>query len=116
MHIVMGTTKGMQMQRMVSSVVREHVLKNHAVEEEETEQEQEPLAPRDSFDAGRAGPFSPNLRDRVKELERVVVEIMASERKLGGSFEGVKLRPADPPDFQGGKEVMKAWLVRMVQW
>jgi hypothetical protein len=61
-------------------------------------------------------PFSPDLRDRVRRLERVVLELMTAKGKPGGSFQGVKLRPADPPKFGDGKEVIKDWLDTMVQW
>jgi hypothetical protein len=37
--------------------------------------------------------------------------------KPGSSFQGVKLRPADPPKYAGGnKDVVKDWLATMVQW
>jgi hypothetical protein len=37
--------------------------------------------------------------------------------KLGSSFQGVKLRPADVPKYAGGnKDVVKDWLATMVQW
>ena len=43
---------------------------------------------------------------------------MAEKAKSGGvSFQGVKLRPADPPKFSGAnKEVVKEWLATAWQW
>jgi hypothetical protein len=58
----------------------------------------------------------PDLRERVRELERVVLELMTAKGKPGGSGQGVKLRPADLPKFGGGKEVINDWLATMVQW
>ena len=73
--------------------------------------------------AAAQGPFSPDLRERVmdleKHLEKLVRDIMAEKQtKPGGShFQGVKLRPADPPKFSGAnKEVVKDWLATVFQW
>jgi hypothetical protein len=83
--------------------------------EEEAAVEQE-AAQESSCSAGQ-GPFSPNLKERVRQLEKQIAEWVAGKMKLGSSFQGVKLRPADPPKYAGGnKDVVKDWLATMVQW
>jgi hypothetical protein len=63
------------------------------------------------------GPFSPDLKTRVKQLKQLVADLVAKKKKLATSFQGVKLRPADPPKYAGGnKDVIKDWLATMVQW
>jgi hypothetical protein len=50
-------------------------------------------------------------------LEKQMAEWVAGKMKPGGSFQGVKLRPANPPKYAGGnKDVIKDWLATMVQW
>jgi hypothetical protein len=63
------------------------------------------------------GPFSPDLKARVRQLEKRMAGWVAGMVKPGSSFQGVKLRPADPPKYAGGnKDVVKDWLATMVQW
>jgi hypothetical protein len=63
------------------------------------------------------GPFSPDLKTRVKQLEQLVADLVAEKKKSATSFQGVKLRPADPSKYAGGnKDVIKDWLATMVQW
>jgi hypothetical protein len=46
-----------------------------------------------------------------------VADLVAGKMKPTTSFQGVKLRPADPPKYAGGnKYVIKDWLATMVQW
>jgi hypothetical protein len=50
-------------------------------------------------------------------LEQLVADLVAGKMKPATSFQGVKLRPADPPKYVGGNEdVIKDWLATMVQW
>ena len=96
----------------------------HSEQQEEADGEDqaagESQAGQESSGAAAAqGPFSPDLRERVKDLEKLVRDIMAEKQtKPGGShFQGVKLRPADPPKFSGAnKEVVKDWLATVFQW
>jgi hypothetical protein len=62
-------------------------------------------------------PFSPDLKERVRQLEKQLADLVAGKMKPGSSFQGIKLRPADPPKYAGGnKDVVKDWLATMVQW
>jgi hypothetical protein len=61
------------------------------------------------------GPFSPDLKTRVKQLEQLVADVVAEKKKSATSFQVVKLRPVDPPKYAGGnKDVIKDWLATMV--
>jgi hypothetical protein len=83
--------------------------------EEEAVVEQEAAQESSGF-AGQ-GPFSPDLKARVRQLEKQMAEWVAGKVKPGSSFQGVKLRPADPSKYAGGnKDVVKDWLATMVQW
>jgi hypothetical protein len=83
--------------------------------EEEVAEEQEAAQESSSF-AGQ-GPFSPDLKERVRQLEKQLADLVAGKMKPGSSFQGVKLRPTDPPKYAGGnKDVVKDWLATMVQW
>jgi hypothetical protein len=83
--------------------------------EEEVAEEQEAAQESSGF-AGQ-GPFSPDLKKRVRQLEKQLADLVAGKMKPGSSFQGVKLRPADPPKYAGGnKDVVKDWLATMVQW
>jgi hypothetical protein len=63
------------------------------------------------------GPFSLDLKTRVKKLEQLVADMVARKMKPAISFQGVKLRPTDPPKYaEGNKDVIKDWLATMVQW
>jgi hypothetical protein len=74
--------------------------------EEEATAEQE--ADQDSSGFTGQGPFSPDLKERVRQLEKQLADLEAGKMKPGGSFQGVKLRPADPPNYAGGnKDVIK---------
>ena len=96
----------------------------HSEQQEEADGEDqaagESQAGQESSGAAAAqGPFSLDLRERVKDLGKLVRDIMAEKQtKPGGShFQGVKLRPADPPKFSGAnKEVVKDWLATVFQW
>jgi hypothetical protein len=60
---------------------------------------------------------SPDLKERVNQLEKQLADLVAGKMKPATSFQGVKLRPADPPKYAGGsKDVIKDWLATMVQW
>jgi hypothetical protein len=62
------------------------------------------------------GPFGPDLKERVKQLKKQLADLVAGMMRPATSFEGVKLRPADPPKHAGGnKDVIKDWLATMVQ-
>jgi hypothetical protein len=51
----------------------------------------------------------------MKELERLVRDLVAGKAKSSGSFQEVKLKPTDPPKYGGGnKDVVKIWLAMMV--
>jgi hypothetical protein len=83
--------------------------------EQEAAAEQE--AAQKSLGFAGQGPFSPDLKERVRQLEKQLADLVARKMKPGGSFQGVKLRPADPPkDAGGNKDVIKDWLATMVQW
>jgi hypothetical protein len=74
--------------------------------EEEAAVEQE--AGQESSGFPGQGPFSPDLKERVRQLEKQMAEWVAGKVKPGSSFQGVKLRPADPPKYAGGnKDVVK---------
>jgi hypothetical protein len=63
------------------------------------------------------GPFSPDLKERVKQLEKQLADLVAGKMKPATLSQGVKLRPADPPKYAGqNKDVIKDWLATMVQW
>jgi hypothetical protein len=63
------------------------------------------------------GPFTPDLKERVRQPEKQLADLVAGKMKPGGSFQGVKLRPANPPKYaRGNKDVIKDWLATMVQW
>jgi hypothetical protein len=85
-------------------------------QEEEEATELEEAAQGSSGFAGK-GPFSLDLKERVRQLEKQLADLVAGKMKPGSSFQGVKLRPADPPKYAGGnKDVVKDWLATMVQW
>jgi hypothetical protein len=66
--------------------------------EEEAAEELEEAAQKSSGFTGQ-GPFSPDLKDRARQLEKQLADLVARKVKPGGSFQGVKLRPADPPKY-----------------
>jgi hypothetical protein len=81
------------------------------------QQEEEEAEAQESSGVAGMGPFSPDLKTRVKQLEQLVAALVAEKKKLATSFQGVKLRPADPPKYAGGnKDVIKDWLATMIQW
>jgi hypothetical protein len=47
-----------------------------------------------------------------------MAHLVAGKMKPGSSFQGIKLRPANPPKYaEGNKDsVVKNWLATMVQW
>jgi hypothetical protein len=50
-------------------------------------------------------------------LKQLVADLVAGKMKPTTSFQGVKLRPADPSKYAGGnKDVIKDWLATMIQW
>jgi hypothetical protein len=82
-------------------------------EEEAAEQK----AAQESSGFAGQGPFSPHLKERVRQLKKQLVDLVAGKMKPSSSLQGVKLRPADPPKYAGGnKDVVKDWLATMVQW
>jgi hypothetical protein len=90
-------------------------VQNDQQVEEEAAVEQK--AGQESSGFAGQGPFSPDLKERVRQLEKQMAEWVAGKVKPGSSFQGVKLRPADPPKYAGGnKDVVKDWLATMVQW
>jgi hypothetical protein len=81
------------------------------------QQEEEEAGAQESSDVADMGPFSPDLKTRVKQLEQLVADLVAGKMKPATSFEGVKLRPADSPKYAGGnKDLIKDWLATMVRW
>jgi hypothetical protein len=85
-------------------------------QEEQEAAELEEAAQESSGVAGK-GPFSHDLKERVRQLEKQLAYLVAGKMKPGSSFQGVKLRPADPPKYAGGnKDVVKDWLATMVRW
>jgi hypothetical protein len=83
--------------------------------EEEAAVEQE--AAQESSGFAVQGPFSPDLKERVRQLEKQLADLVAGKVKPGSFFQGVKLRPADPSKYAGGnKDAVKDWLATMVQW
>jgi hypothetical protein len=81
------------------------------------QQEEEEAGVQESSGVAGMGPFSPDLKTRVKQLEKQLADLVAGKMKSATSFQGVKLRPADPPKYAGGnKDVIKDWLATMVQW
>jgi hypothetical protein len=83
--------------------------------EERVDEEQE--AAQESSGFVGQGPFSRDLKERVRQLEKQLADLVAGKMKPSSSFQGVKLRPADPPKYAGSnKDVVKDWLAMMVQW
>jgi hypothetical protein len=81
---------------------------------EEVAEEQEAAQESSGF-AGQ-GPSSTDLKERVRQLEKQLADPVAGKMKPSSSFQGVKLRPADPPKYAGGnKDVVKDWLATMVR-
>ena len=77
---------------------------------------QEEAAQESSSFAGQ-GLFSPNLKKRVRQLEKQLADLVFGKTKPGSSFQGIKLKPTDPPKYAGGnKDVVKDWLATMAQW
>jgi hypothetical protein len=63
------------------------------------------------------GPFSPDLKERVKQLKKQLADLVAWEDEASHLIPGGQLRPADPPKYaEGNKDVIKDWLATMVQW
>jgi hypothetical protein len=84
---------------------------------QDDQQEEEEAGAQESSGVAGMGPFSPDLKTRVKHLEQLVADLVAGKMKPATSFQGVKLRPADRPKYDGGnKDVIKDWLATMVQW
>jgi hypothetical protein len=84
---------------------------------EDDQQEEEEAGAQESSGVAGIGPFSPDLKTRVKQLEQLVADLVAGKMKPATSFQRVKLRPADPPKYaRGNKDVIKDWLATMVQW
>jgi hypothetical protein len=82
---------------------------------QDDQQEEEEAGARESSGVAGMGPFSPDLKTMVKQLEQLVANLVAGKMKPATSFQGVKLRPADPPKYAGGnKDVIKDWLATMV--
>ena len=82
----------------------------NAVEDgvQDDQQEEEEARAQESSGVAGMGPFSPDLKTRVKQLEQLVADLVAGKMKPATSFQGVKLRPADPPKYAGGnKDVIK---------
>jgi hypothetical protein len=80
-------------------------------------QEEEEAGAQESSGVAGMGPFSPDLKERVKQLEKQLADLVAGKMKPATSFQGVKLRPADPPKYAGEiNDVIKDWLATMVQW
>jgi hypothetical protein len=65
------------------------------------QQEKEEAGAQESSGVAGMGPFSPNLKTRVKQLEQLVAHLVAGKIKPATSFQGVKLRSADPPKYAG---------------
>jgi hypothetical protein len=83
---------------------------------QDDQQEEEEAGAQESSGVAGMGPFSPDLKMRVKQLEQLVADLVAGKMKPATSFHGVKLRPADLPKYAGGnKDVIKDWLAMMVQ-
>jgi hypothetical protein len=81
------------------------------------QQEEEEAGAQEFSGVAGMGPFNPDLKTRVKQLEQLVADLVAGKMKPATSFQGVKLRPADPPKYaRGNKDVIKNWLATMVQW
>jgi hypothetical protein len=75
---------------------------------QDDQQEEEEAGAQKSSGVAGIGPFSPDLKTRIKQLEQLVADLVAGKMKPATSFQGVKLRPADPPEYAGGnKDVIK---------
>jgi hypothetical protein len=80
------------------------------------QQEEEEGGAQESSGVAGMGPFSPDLKERVKQLEKRLADLVAGKMKPATSFQGVKLRLADPPKYAGeNKDVIKDWLATMVR-
>jgi hypothetical protein len=71
------------------------VQDDQQVEEEAAEQK----AAQESSGFAGQGPFRPDLKERVRQLEKQLADLVAGKMKPSSSFQGVKLRPADPPMY-----------------
>jgi hypothetical protein len=84
---------------------------------QDDQQEEEEAAAQESSSVAGMGPFSPDLKERVKQLEKQLADLVVRKMKPVTSFQGVKLRPADRPKYAGrNKDVIKDWLATMVHW
>jgi hypothetical protein len=72
---------------------------------QDDQQEEEEAGAQESSGVAGMGPFSPDLKERVKQLEKQLADLVAGKMKAATSFQpGVKLRPADPPKYAGGNQ------------
>jgi hypothetical protein len=84
---------------------------------QDDQQEEGEAGAQESSGVAGMGPFSSNLKTRIKQLEQLVADLVAGKMKPATSFQGIKLRPADSSKYAGGnKDVIKDWLATMVQW
>jgi hypothetical protein len=75
---------------------------------QDDQQEEEEAGAQESSGVAGMGPFSPDLKARVKQLEKQLADLVARKMKPATSVQGVKLRPADPPKYAGrNKDVIK---------
>jgi hypothetical protein len=85
---------------------------------QDDQQEEDEAGTQESSGVAGMGPFSPDLKERVKQLKKQLADLVAGKMKPATSFQGVKLRPSDSSKYAGGnKDVIKDWLATMmVQW
>jgi hypothetical protein len=84
---------------------------------QDDQQEEEEARAQESSGVAGMGPFSHDLKEKVKQLEKQLADLVTGKMKPATSFQGVKLRPVDPPKYAGGnKDVIKDWLATMVKW
>jgi hypothetical protein len=63
------------------------------VQDDQQVAEEQEAAQESSGFAGQ-GPFSHDLKERVRQLEKQLADLVAGKMKPSSSFQGVKLRPA----------------------
>jgi hypothetical protein len=84
---------------------------------QDDQQKEEEIGAQESSGVAGMGPFSPNLKERVKQLVKQLADLVAGKMKPTISIQEVKLRSADPPKYaRGNKDMIKDWLAMMVQW
>jgi hypothetical protein len=106
---------GLAMKKNLMAIrMRRPMIEEDGVQDDQQEEE-EAAAQEFSGVAGRE-PFSRHTKERVKQLEKQLADLVAWKMKPVSTFQGIKLRPVDLPKYaRENKDVIKEWLATMVQ-